>query len=198
MFRLLPNEEFKEFELKFPMKKRYAVSNRGRLLSFHENFEDGQIIKGNTSDGYRVFKRSRYAEERANSKSKSKAETLFVYKLVAKYFVPKTSEDQLYVLHLDHVRDNDDARNLRWATYEEKMEHYKKNPLVIAGRRKTVESKIKMDGYKLTSTQVMLIKKMLKNPKGKTRGKMIAKQFGISQTHLKRIERGENWGHIIV
>ncbi|MFN8275372.1 MAG: NUMOD4 domain-containing protein [Flavobacteriaceae bacterium] len=196
MFRLLPNEEFKEIELKFPMKKRYAVSNKGRLMSFMESFEDGQLIKGTTSDGYRVFKRRRTPEERAELKFKT--ESFFVYRLVAEYFIPKTSEDQVHVLHLDYVRDNDDVRNLRWATYEEKMNHYNSNPKVIEGRRKTVESKIKSDGAKLTSTQVMLIKKMLKNPKGKTRGKMIAKQFGISQTHLKRIERGENWGHIKV
>lgn len=25
---------------------------------------------------------------------------------------------------------------------------------------------------------------------------MIAKRFGISTTQIKRIERGENWGHV--
>jgi hypothetical protein len=198
MFRLLPDEEFKEIEFNQPTKKHYCVSNRGRLASYTESIEDGQIINGTTSDGYRVLKRIRSVEERAQSKSKSKTESFFVYKLVAKYFLPKTSEDQIYVLHLDYVRDNDNVKNLRWATYEEKMEHYKKSPHVIKGRTKTIESKIKSDGPKLTATKVMLIKKMLKDPKGKTRGKMIAKQFGISQTHLKRIERGENWGHIKV
>ncbi|MHA7843264.1 MAG: hypothetical protein ACX93I_08095 [Winogradskyella sp.] len=49
---------------------------------------------------------------------------------------------------------------------------------------------------KLSENNVRLIKKMLKNPNRKTRLKMIAKQFGISTTQLKRIETGENWGHV--
>lgn len=196
MYRLLPNEEFREVEFEHPSMKRYAVSNKGRILSFTESIEDGKIINGTTSDGYRLLRRTRLKTDENDRKKRSEAH--FVSKLVAQCFIPKTSEDQIYVLHLDYVRGNDEVHNLRWATNEEKMAHYKKSPHVIEAKRKLVEHNIKSDGAKLTATKVMLIKKMLKNPKGKTRGKMLAKQFGISQTHLKRIERGENWGHIKV
>jgi uncharacterized protein YjcR len=44
----------------------------------------------------------------------------------------------------------------------------------------------------------MLIKKLLAKPEQKTRLKMIAKQFGVSEMQIRRIKSGENWGHINV
>jgi hypothetical protein len=192
MIRIYPNEEFKEVSLGSPTRMRYAVSNRGRLASFTDRIQDGNILKGGNSDGYVTL---RYFEKIGD---KSKSRLKFVYKLVAEYFIPKTSEDQMHVLHLDFSRNNDDIKNLRWATYAEKMVHYKKSPNVIRAKQDLLEHNIKSDGRKLSVTTVIRIKKMLKNPKGNTRNSMIAKQFGISATHLKRIETGENWGHIIV
>lgn len=42
----------------------------------------------------------------------------------------------------------------------------------------------------------MLIKKMLADPKRKTRQKMIARQFGVSEMQISRIKSGENWGNV--
>ena len=42
----------------------------------------------------------------------------------------------------------------------------------------------------------MLIKKLLANPNQRTRLKMIAKQFGVSEMQISRIKSGENWNHI--
>jgi hypothetical protein len=192
MIRIYPNEEFKEVSLGSPQRMRYAVSNKGRLASFTDRIEDGTILKGGNSDGYVTL---RYIERNENG---NKNRVKFVYRLIAECFIPKTSEDQTHVLHLDYVRNNDDIKNLRWATYEEKIAHGKKSPHVIRAKKDLLEHNIKSDGRKLTVTTVIRIKKMLKNPKGNTRNSMIAKQFGISATHLKRIETGENWGHIQV
>ncbi|WP_207788154.1 NUMOD4 domain-containing protein [Flavobacterium lotistagni] len=192
MVRFYPNEEFKEIIVPVPQKLRYAVSNRGRLVSFTDRIENGNLIKGGRSDGYATL---RY---RATENGKTKSKVLFLYKIVAEFFLPKPLEGQDCVIHLDYVRDNDDVKNLRWVTYAERIAHGKKSPHVIRARRELIEHNIKSDGSKLTATTVIRIKKMLKNPKGRTRNSMIAKQFGISATHLKRIETGENWGHIVV
>lgn len=189
---MYPGEEFREIDIEKSLKFRYAISNYGRLASFSEKITEGNILNGGIIDGYRIF---RYTI-RVDGKKTYKY--YFFYKLVAKYFIPKTSEEQTYVLHLDYVRDNDVLRNLKWATREEMIAHGKKSPHVIRAKQNLLEHNIKADGKKLTSTKVILIKKMLQNPERKTRLKMIAKQFGISETHLKRIERGENWGHIKV
>ncbi|MGL2965153.1 NUMOD4 domain-containing protein [Flavobacterium sp. XGLA_31] len=193
MIRFYANEVFREIETDVPMKFRYAVSNRGRLIRFTNEFRDGDELKGSISDGYKAF---RYG--RTNENGKRIYKTSFVYKLVAEFFIPKTSEDQQHVIHLDFSRDNDTVENLRWATYDEMMEHRKKSPYVIESKRKLIEHNLKADGRKLTTTSVIRLKKMLNNPDRKTRIKMIAKQFGISEMQVHRIKRGENWGHIKV
>ncbi len=102
----------------------------GRLISFKDKIEEGRELKGSTIDGYRIF---RY---KINSGEKPVNRHLFFYKLIAEHFIPKQSEDQVHVLHLDYVRDNDSLRNLKWATREEFLEHNRKSPHVIQARKK--------------------------------------------------------------
>lgn len=188
--RIYPNEQFKEIELDYSLKLRYAISNKGRLISFSENIEDCRLLKGSLSDGYPTF------SFRIKKDGKSISKCLFLYKLVAQYFIPKQSEEQTYVLHLDYSRNNDDVNNLRWATKAEMIEHRNKNLKIIQARQNLIEHNLKADGRKLTTTKVMLIKKILSRPEQKTRLKMIAKQFGVSEMQIRRIASGENWGHV--
>jgi hypothetical protein len=188
--RIYPNEKFKEIELDYSLKLRYAISNKGRLISFSENIEDCRLLKGSLSDGYPIF------SFRIKKDGKSISKCLFLYKLVAHYFLPKPSEEQTYVLHLDYSRNNDDVNNLRWATKAEMIAHRNNNPNVIQARKNLIEHNLKADGRKLTTTKVMLIKTILARPEQKTRLKMIAKQFGVSEMQIRRIASGENWGHI--
>ena len=44
MLRLFASERFVEVPLDAPLQKRYAVSNYGRLISFTDAMENGQII----------------------------------------------------------------------------------------------------------------------------------------------------------
>jgi hypothetical protein len=78
------------------------------------------------------------------------------------------------------------------------MEHSNKSPHVLQARKNLLEYNLKSNGAKLTVTKVMLIKKLLAKPEQKTRLKMIAKQFGVSEMQIRRIKSGENWGHINV
>jgi hypothetical protein len=188
--RIYPNEQFKEIEVEYALKLRYAISNKGRLISFSENIEDCRLLKGSISDGYPTF------SFRIKKDGKTISKCLFLYKLVAHYFIPKQSEEQTYVLHLDYSRNNDDVNNLRWATRAEMIAHRNKNPNIIQARKSLIEHNLKADGRKLTITKVMLIKTILSRPEQKTRLKMIAKQFGVSEMQIRRIASGENWGHI--
>jgi len=190
MIRFYPEEQFREIEVDYPLQRRYAVSDRGRLISFTENFTDGILLKGGNSDGYHTF---RYT---MNKKGKRISKNFFIYKLVAQFFLPKPSEEHRYVLHLDYKRDNDLVQNLRWATYQEMLDHRKKSPHVIKAKMDLLEHNIKSDGRKLTVTKVIYLKKLLQDPNRKTRLKMLAKQFGISEMQVSRIKSGENWGHI--
>lgn len=192
MLRLYASEKFVEVPLDVPTKNRYAVSNYGRLLSFKEDINQGTLIKGGLADGYKTLRFNFYTD------GVKKTKHLFVYRLVAEIFIPKDSDAQTNVLHLDHSRNNDKIANLKWATRAEMVEHHKKSPAVIRGRAKTVAFNIKNDGRKLTVTQVMRLKKELLNPNRKTRLRILAKQFNVSEMQLHRIKTGENWGHIKV
>lgn len=188
--RLLPNEEFREIIIEDKLKQRYAISNKGRLISFVKDIKFGRELKGAMTDGYKLFK------YRIIKNGKATYKHLFFSKLIAQYFIPKTSEEQTYVLHLDRKRDNDDYRNLKWATREEMLEFGRQSPFVIEAKKKLIEHNLKSNGRKLTVTKVMLIKKILAKPEQTTRLKMIAKQFGVSEMQIRRIKSGENWGHI--
>src|SRR6476646_1443155 len=101
MVTLYPSEVFREIPIDYPLRMRYAVSNYGRLISFKETFKDGNELKGGVSDGYRTL----VYKMRNNGTIKNKH--LFLFKIIAELFIPKTSEDQVNVIHLDHSRDND-------------------------------------------------------------------------------------------
>ena len=190
--RLLANEEFKEITLEHKLKLRYAVSNKGRIISFINDIHFARELKGGTADGYRLFKYKIFKEGKIYNKH------YFISKLVAENFIPKTSDEQTYVLHLDYKRDNDDYTNLKWATKSEMLEHSKNSPHVKKAFEKLIEHNIKADGRKLTVTKVIHIKKLLAKPNQTTRLKMIAKQFGVSEMQISRIKSGENWSHIKV
>ena len=190
LMRLYPNEEFKEIIIPDKLKLRYAISNKGRLMSFVEDIKFGRELKGSITDGYRLFRYKIYTDGKIKNKH------LFFYKLVAEYFIPKTSEEQVCILHLDRKRDNDDYRNLRWATKEEMEEHRSKSPFVIQAKKDLVQHNLNSNGRKLTVTKVMLIKKLLAKPEQTTRLKMIAKQFGVSEMQIRRIKTGENWSQV--
>ena len=190
MYILHPDEEFKEFTFSHELRKRYAVSNYGRLLSFNINIKDGSILRGSSTDGYRVFRYKIFTN------GVIKNYHIFVCKLVAENFLDKENPLQDRVIHLDYKRDNDVYTNLKWVTKEEQELHHKNSPFVKQSIEKLTDYNKTREGQKLTSTDVIRLKKQLAKPNRNTRNKIIAKRFNISETHLFRIIRGENWGHI--
>ena len=193
-FKIYSGETFKEIDLGDKLRLRYAISDFGRLISFTDTFKDGNLLNGSILEGYRIF---RY---KVNNGKKISHKHKFYYKLVAQYFIPKDSDDQTFVLHLDHKLDNDVVSNLKWATKQEMQQHRLTNPKVQRMQKETTKQLVEFnrnrEGTKLTTTQVMLIKKILANPNRKTRMKIIAKRFGISEMQLYRIKSGENWARI--
>jgi hypothetical protein len=192
MFRQFPGEEFKEIVIAEGLKMKYSISNRGRMVSYEQTFENARLLKGSTADGYRIFRYKKQIDGKIFNKH------VFIGKLIAKHFLPTVKEEETFVLHLDYVRDNDDFRNLKWATRAEMLEHGRRSPHVIQAKKNLIEFNKNNDGRKLSVTKVIHIKKILANPNRKTRIKMIAKQFGVSEMQIARIRSGENWGHITI
>jgi hypothetical protein len=188
MVRSYWNEEWKELEFeKGALKKRYAISSYGRIISFTGNIEEGDYIRGGKLRGYPTLP----------LRPAGKSKTFYVHKLVAELFLPKTSPDQEYVIHLDYNKSNNFIENLQWANKEEMFEHQQKNPSVLEAREKQKGRKTQQ-GHKLSATQVMRLKMKIYDANRKTRLKLIAREFGISEMQLYRIKSGENWAHVEV
>ena len=191
MVKIHPLEQVKEvfFINKDKTKARYVITNYGRLISFTNDMKkDGHELKGGRVKDYRIYT-YKYKED-----GKVFYKRYFYHKLVAENFLKKESDKQTYVLHLDYNLTNNHVVNLKWATREEMLKHWRKNPKVLKVLEDNHE-KVR-NGSKLTVTQVIHLKKRLADPHCNTRMKTLAKQFGISEMQLYRIKRGESWGRI--
>lgn len=117
------------------------------------------------------------------------------HRLVAEQFCKKSPKREL-VIHLDFNKRNNKFTNLKWCNQEEVTAHQMKNPTVIkafkARKGKRPESRT---AFKLNETKVVSIKRQL--AKG-VRLSELARKHAVSETQIKRIERGENWGDIKV
>jgi hypothetical protein len=182
------NEDWKE--ILFPigaLRKQYAISNYGRVISYTNSMADGQLVKGGCLKGYKTLPLRPFG----------KSTTYYVHKLVAQYFLSDSKDGEDYVIHLDYNKSNNYVSNLKWATRQQTFVHQQSNPSVIEGRKK-VKERCPETGPKLTSTQVMRLKKKLLDPERKTKLRIIAKEFGVSEMQLHRIRKGENWAHVEV
>jgi hypothetical protein len=184
MVSYLRNEVWKELPIKYKssLRKKYAVSNHGRVVSYTHDIKNGNLLNGSTVEGYTVI----------NVKPNDTFQSLYLHREIAKLFLPRPSRKHKYVIHLDHDKKNNHVRNLRWATKEEMEAHQQKSPAKIAYKER---QRNRTSGLKLTAAKVRSIKRLLNAP-GRRTMKQIAEKFGISEMQLYRIKKGENWAHI--
>lgn len=190
------DEEWKTVDLgKDKLRNKYDISNYGRIASYREKREDGKLLKGSLVDGYPVFRYKQFFRKDGDVTVKNKQ--MFIHKLVAEYFAEEKPEDARFVIHLDYNKMNNHISNLKWATKKEMEEHQQKNPNVLKARELRKLRK-PYKGHKLNATQVKRLKRKIFDPNRKTRLKILAKQFNISEMQLYRIKSGENWSHVTI
>lgn len=189
MIKFLNGEEWAKISMPHKTKMKYAVSNLGRVISYSDTVETGRLLNLTTIEGYKLLTYKVYTGKKISNKS------LFVRRLVAQYFLPPPTRDQKFVLLIDRNRKNNKVDNLKWATKDELYAHTRKSPYLI---RATLKKRRTTWGKKLDSTKVLLLKQKLLDPNRKTRLKILAKQYGVSEMALQRIKTGENWGYIKV
>ena len=165
---------------------RYSISSYGRLVSYVKN-PRGELIKGGKSQGFLTFV--------ANLKS-GKKQACYIHRVVAELFLKK-KEDDLFVIHKNYIKTDNKITNLAWVNRKEWTAHQQQNPQVKENKLKRKLGTIKCYS-KLTYAQATILKKKLLDPNRKTRIRVLAKQFGVSEMQLYRIKSGENWGDIKV
>ncbi len=163
-------------------RHKYKISNYGRIISYYYN-ENGVSLKLGVSGLYKSFSiRDKYGNKIRR----------YIHRLVAEYFLDKPKENQELVIHLDNSKHNNYYKNLRWASEKEKHAYQDKS---MPGWNNAGKNGFRAYS-KLTETQVKLIKRKINDPNRKTRMKIIAKRYGISEMQLYRIKSGENWGSV--
>lgn len=177
----LAGERWKELRLrKGVTTKRYAISNRGRIVSFKTRVEDGYLLRPRLTQGYPSVTIGREANR----------QNYYLHRLVAEYFTKKSSAKHSFVIHLDHKKENNNAANLKWVKHEDQIAHALKDPNVLM--RQNPE-----EGPKLNMAKVRQIKRALKG-KNQPTLKKLARQFRVSDMQIHRIKTGENWSHVKV
>tara|TARA_R110001583_G_scaffold48522_1_gene152028 strand:- start:16317 stop:16883 length:567 start_codon:yes stop_codon:yes gene_type:complete len=175
------NEIWRPYRLEnWSDEDEYLMSNYGRVKRKKIDEEEWKLSKTALVSGYVSFW--------IKKKEKQRTSSSYAHRAVAFLFVEKR-EDQKFVIHLDFDKTNNVATNLKWVNRAELNEHNKKNPVHKKRLGKRTYSK-------LTEGRVRLIKRKINDPNRRTRMKMIAKQFGISEMQLYRIKSGENWGSV--
>jgi hypothetical protein len=165
---------------------RYEVSNYGRVISYVKSAK-GDLLKGGKSQGFYTF---------VASLKNGKKQACYIHRVVAELFLPKKEGDR-FVIHKNYIKTENRVGNLAWATKEEWVAHQQGNPQVKENKIKRKQGTIKCYS-KLSYAQATILKKKLLDPNRKTRIKVLAKQFGVSEMQLYRIKSGENWGDIKV
>lgn len=187
MIKKLEGERWKEADFPNSLKKKYAISNKGRLGSYTTNlFRDGNLLKGSLQEGYKIMRYS------VTSRKQKRYEFVFFHTLVAMYFCKQKSPLHKKVVFKDFNRKNLDASNLKWVTVTEQNKHSFESPAYIKASRRLREP---VKGPRLDIEKVRKIKLALQ--KGNTL-KDLALKYKVSDMQIHRIKTGENWGHVKV
>ena len=152
--------------------RTFEVSATGKVRN-----EQGKTLKGSLhADGFRTLNLRFYYNGERFTKS------LLIHRMVATCWV-ENFDIKPNVIHLNGDLLDNRAKNLAWATADEKIIHQKRNGKLHPG-------------YKLTLHNVAKIKKMLLEKQFSIAA--IAQKFGVTHTQIQRIKRGENWADVIV
>lgn len=173
------NEKWKDikFDNNISKNEKYKISNYGRIINCKTDKEF--LVKKYFINGYQTLP--------LKQEKSGKQTSRYVHKLVAEHFIEKN--DGICVIHLNYDKTNNRVENLKWATKREKELHQFSNPKwdgIVKERNKKIG--------KLNEGRVKIIKRQLKN--NRTRINLIAKRFGVSDTQIHRIKRGENWSSV--
>lgn len=179
----LENEVWKDFSKDIWRDNEiFKVSNAGRVLRFKYSAR-GEFMNLYSLLGYPVF---------SCVKKSGKSDLIYVHRAVASLFLEQ-DESRVYVIHKNFDKKDNHYSNLQYVNRKELTAHNLKNPAVIASKLKAKQNP---KYAKLSPGKVKMIKRKIFDPNRKTRMRLIAKQFGISEMQLYRIKSGENWGHI--
>ncbi|MEO8568111.1 MAG: HNH endonuclease [Ginsengibacter sp.] len=166
------------------LRKKYAVSSHGRVASYKDEIlSDGKLLDGSLTSGYKTL----------NLHIDGTNGTIYFHREVAKLFNKKNSPKEKFVIHLNHIKTDNNYKNLKWSNQKDVSVHQQKSPDKIAYKK---AQNSRTTGLKLDAKQVRAIKALIENPRRKLTYKQIAEKYAVSEMTIYRIKSGENWSNI--
>ncbi|MGH1334660.1 MAG: HNH endonuclease [Aureispira sp.] len=175
------NERWAKIQCKAPTKQKdYYFSDYGRIKSVQKATQKETLLRGSiTIQGYRQINMKLQDDLRQG---------FYVHKLVAQEFCERASDDAKFVIHMDRDNLNNYYENLKWVTQREMTDFQIKQGVYKPENRK------RPSHCKMNPERVRLLKRRLKE--GKTKKKILAKNFGITVEQLRKIEKGIDWKYV--
>lgn len=181
-----PIEEW--MDVKDPFFSEYfQISNLGRLKS-----KGRYVTRGGEKNRYEYFKPESIMKVRHSKEfphlfatmivkidGEATVRTIYIHKAVAECFVPKPSEEHIYVEHIDGDYNNNTVSNLRWITASENstknIEKYpeNRNKLRDVNIKNGYYKSLRSDAWNKKFTILQLFKRGIKIAK-------LAEMFGCS------------------
>jgi hypothetical protein len=174
------NERWSKVKAKADTKKcNYLFSDYGRLKSVDKMSGNEKLLRGSLmKQGFMQL----------NLKLEDGVrQGFYVHQLVASKFIKKDKSKPM-LIHIDGNKLNNYWENLQRVDRAGMTQHQIAQGVYLHENRKMPSH------AKMNETKVRLLKKRLQE--GKTKRKVLAKSFGITETQVRRIEKGENWGHV--
>lgn len=112
---------------------------------------------------------------------------VYIHRLVCESFIPNPLGKK-EINHIDGCKTNNSKDNLEWVTRSENNIHAFKT-----GLKKGVRGE-QNKGHKLTNSQVLQIR----NLRGILPQRELEKIYGVSHSHISKIQRGIDWKYVEV
>lgn len=154
-------------------KHDYLVSNTGKVKSVKK-----ELAQSKNSSGYL----------RVRIDAPNHPKDAFVHRLVAELFVPNPNKYE-FVNHIDGNKENNYSENLEWCTRSQNEKHAWK-----IGLKKDTATKGEVHGmHKLTTEQVLYIRRYHKKLDVNYGTKALAEKFGVRPQTITNVVHRANW-----
>lgn len=97
-----------------PLLHHFKLSNLGNVVKIKKGIGAETPFLPKNIGGYKYI---------SFTTRNGSRETIYLHRLVAEFFVPADSEDDVFVLHKNYDRENNHFSNLEWVTSQEFYKH---------------------------------------------------------------------------
>lgn len=170
-------------------RETYLVSDKGNIRTKTRAGARGYVVQGHELKQH--DNSNGYLRVNLHLEDDEKVRSHLVHRLVAEAFIPEV-EGKPFVNHIDGNKHNNDVTNLEWCNRSENEKHAWATDL-----KKDTATKGELHGmHKLTTKDVIFIKKNHKRNGGEYKTGELASMFSVNPQTITEIVGGRAWKNV--